>query len=59
MPSSPMNRFVQHLRSAVLLRECDGLGDGDLLGSFIERRDEAALAALVKRHGPMVIGPVI
>src|SRR5262249_37856857 len=28
--------------------------DGQLLGCFIEQRDDAAFAALVKRHGPMV-----
>ena len=56
MPNNPMSRVVQHARSAVLLRDGGGLGDGELLGSFIERRDETALAALVKRHGPMVWG---
>src|SRR5438067_7467271 len=29
--------------------------DGQLLGRFIARRDEAAFAALVERHGPMVL----
>jgi hypothetical protein len=33
-----------------------GLRDGELLGRFVDRRDEAALAALVNRHGPMVWG---
>ncbi|HVS34075.1 MAG TPA: sigma-70 family RNA polymerase sigma factor [Gemmataceae bacterium] len=28
--------------------------DADLLRSFVERRDEAAFEALVRRHGPMV-----
>lgn len=32
------------------------LRDGELLGRFVDRRDEAALAALVNRHGPMVWG---
>src|SRR5436305_7645847 len=31
-------------------------GDGELLGRFVERRDERALAELVERHGPMVWG---
>lgn len=30
--------------------------DGELLEAYISRKDEAALAALVQRHGPMVWG---
>jgi RNA polymerase sigma factor (sigma-70 family) len=33
-----------------------GLGDGELLERFLTRRDEAAFAALVELHGPMVLG---
>jgi|HubBroStandDraft_2_1064218.scaffolds.fasta_scaffold110313_1 RNA polymerase sigma factor (sigma-70 family) len=54
MPASPMNLIVQNLRNAALQWDGSGLSDGELLGCFIERRDEAALTALVKRHGPMV-----
>jgi RNA polymerase sigma factor (sigma-70 family) len=32
-----------------------GLTDGQLLGRFVATRDEAAFAALVRRHGPMVL----
>jgi RNA polymerase sigma factor (sigma-70 family) len=56
MRTSPINRWIEHLRRAVLLPDGAGLGDGDLLRSFIERHDETALAALVRRHGPMVWG---
>src|SRR5438067_11305282 len=52
MPTS----VIEYLHRAVLLRDGAGLGDGELLGYFIERHDQAALAALVKRHGPMVWG---
>jgi RNA polymerase sigma factor (sigma-70 family) len=36
----------------------DGAGrtDGQLLDSFLQQKDRAALAALVRRHGPMVWG---
>src|SRR5438105_5948771 len=30
--------------------------DADLLSRFVRRRDEAAFAALMERHGPMVLG---
>jgi RNA polymerase sigma factor (sigma-70 family) len=33
-----------------------GLTDGQLLGRFIATRDEGAFAALVRRHGAMVLG---
>jgi RNA polymerase sigma factor (sigma-70 family) len=46
--------------SGVLVRAlrpaADGATDGNLLGAFIDRRDPAAFAELVRRHGPMVLG---
>jgi RNA polymerase sigma factor (sigma-70 family) len=50
------SQVIQHFRKAVLLQDGGGLTDGQLLGCFIEHRDETAFAALVKRHGPMVWG---
>jgi RNA polymerase sigma factor (sigma-70 family) len=54
--ASPINEAVQHFRRAVLGQDGAGLSDGQLLGRFVEQRDEAAAAALVRRHGPMVWG---
>lgn len=34
----------------------DALSDGQLLDWFVHQREEAAFAALVRRHGPMVLG---
>jgi RNA polymerase sigma-70 factor (ECF subfamily) len=47
--------LLPHLRGA-LAGDGAGRTDAQLLGSFIEQRDDAAFAALVKRHGPMVWG---
>src|SRR6266542_2454329 len=56
MATSQMSEVLQHLRRVVLLRDGAGLTDAQLLERFSSRRDEAALAALVRRHGPMVWG---
>jgi RNA polymerase sigma factor (sigma-70 family) len=50
-----MSGVLQHVRSA-LLSERAGLTDGQLLERFVCRREPAAVAALVRRHGPMVWG---
>src|SRR6516165_7841547 len=50
MPTSPVS-LIEHICRAV-----PSDGDEELLGRFVERRDETALAVLVKRHGPMVWG---
>jgi RNA polymerase sigma factor (sigma-70 family) len=51
MPTSAVRRVIVHIRRSVMPE-----GDGELLGRFVERSDERALAALVERHGPMVWG---
>jgi RNA polymerase sigma factor (sigma-70 family) len=56
MAASQISEVLQYLRGAALLREVPGLTDGQLLGCFIEQRDDAAFAALVRRHGPLVWG---
>jgi RNA polymerase sigma factor (sigma-70 family) len=56
MATSEMSEVIQYLRWAVLLRDGAGLTDGQLLADYLSRRDETALAALVRRHGPMVWG---
>src|SRR5437899_10487150 len=55
MPSQ-INELVQLLHRIALRQEDCGLTDGQLLARFIERRDQAAITALVQRHAPMVWG---
>jgi RNA polymerase sigma factor (sigma-70 family) len=38
------------------LQQAGGLTDGQLLTRFVAQGDEASYAALVRRHGPMVLG---
>src|SRR6476659_9844638 len=56
MRNAPTNCLIEHLRLTVLPPDGAGVGDGELLGRFVERHDEAAFAALVNRPGPMVWG---
>src|SRR5436305_139265 len=56
MPTNQLSEFVQHLRKVMIQRDGAGLTDGHLLEEYISRHEEAALAALVRRHGPMVWG---
>jgi RNA polymerase sigma factor (sigma-70 family) len=50
------NPVLQTLRRVALYGGAPDMTDGQLLGRFVERRDEAAFEALVRRHGPMVLG---
>src|SRR5438445_3500791 len=54
MPTVHGDAILSHLRR--LVGGGAALPDGDLLRRYLERRDEAAFAALVQRHGPMVLG---
>jgi RNA polymerase sigma factor (sigma-70 family) len=56
MATDPMSEVIRRYRSAVLLRDRAGLTDGQLLECFVRGRDQAALGALVRRHGPTVWG---
>src|SRR6266571_4861841 len=54
MATSSASNVLGPLCAAALRHEAVGLTDAELLGRFVRRRDEVALALLVRRHGPMV-----
>jgi RNA polymerase sigma factor (sigma-70 family) len=56
MATNAMKRVIGNLRRAALAHAGGCFSDGNLLDSYIARRDESAFEALVCRHGPMVFG---
>src|SRR5262249_17520121 len=56
MATGELRGLIRSLGRATLPEEGAGLTDGQLLASYVSRREEAAFAALVRRHGPMVWG---
>jgi RNA polymerase sigma factor (sigma-70 family) len=56
MADSGLHGAVEFIRQIAGPGREDDLADGELLRRFIERRDEAAFAALVRRHGALVLG---
>jgi RNA polymerase sigma factor (sigma-70 family) len=55
MSSAQLGVFLQHLRQMAAVQGQDVVPDRQLLEAFLARRDEAAFAELVRRHGPMVL----
>jgi len=51
-----MKHVLRHLRRAAHLSVEEGPSDAQLVESFLLRRDELAFEALLRRHGPMVLG---
>ena len=54
MVNGNVHPVLRHIRRVAVLGATVDRTDGDLLRSFVARRDEAAFEALVVRHGPMV-----
>jgi RNA polymerase sigma factor (sigma-70 family) len=54
--SNLLDPVVQRLHRAVAAREAASMTDGQLLDCYLQTRDEGAFEALVRRHGPMVLG---
>jgi RNA polymerase sigma factor (sigma-70 family) len=56
MGTERTDSVIRHLRRVVLFCDRTDLSDGQLLERFLAGREEAAFEALVRRHGPMVLG---
>ena len=54
MPASTQ-RLLRHIHQLTSAPVADMASDALLLERFVRTRDEAAFAALVRRHGPMVL----
>jgi RNA polymerase sigma-70 factor (ECF subfamily) len=51
-----MNSVLKHVRKLSRLTEAETMTDGQLLDAFVRAQDVTAFEALVRRHGPMVLG---
>jgi RNA polymerase sigma factor (sigma-70 family) len=56
MPQQPLDHVLHYIRRAAGATGAGELPDQELLRRFTARRDEAAFATLVERHGPLVWG---
>ena len=56
MPVSQLNKVIQQVRTALEKEQVAGLLDAVLLKRYVQQRDDTAFEALVRRHGPMVLG---
>lgn len=55
MATGPLAPVIRYLRQVTNPAASGELPDAELLSRFVRHRDEAAFAALVRRHGPMVL----
>ena len=49
-------QLLHHIRRLASVPAASSVSDADLLARFVHDRDEESFAALVRRHGPMVLG---
>jgi RNA polymerase sigma factor (sigma-70 family) len=56
MATTQLGNVLHHLRQLVVEESAQGLSDGQLLDHFARRQDPAAFAALMQRHGRLVLG---
>jgi RNA polymerase sigma factor (sigma-70 family) len=55
MGETELSTVVRHIRKLAAFRSTKEMTDRQLLEAFLANRDDTAFAALVKRHGPLVL----
>jgi RNA polymerase sigma factor (sigma-70 family) len=55
MTNRPFGAAVRYIRTLTDLQSAATAADGQLVDRFARTRDEAAFAAILRRHGPMVL----
>jgi hypothetical protein len=55
MPTVRDEPVLRFIRKIAVREQFARLSDGELLGRFVNTQEEEAFAALVCRHGPMVL----
>src|SRR5262249_43061873 len=55
MPAVREAAVLRYIRKLAVREECARLPDSKLLDRFVQSGDQEAFAALVRRHGPMVL----
>ena len=55
MPTGQLHPVIRYIRKLAGAGQGGESTDGQLLGRFVKDRDESAFAAIVERHGPMVL----
>ncbi len=56
MTTTATEAVLRHIRGLMAVEHAGQVPDAELLERFTARREEAAFAALVRRHGPLVLG---
>src|ERR1043166_9699237 len=56
MVAGHLSRVVRKLRQSALIHDDSSLTNGQLLELFLSEGEQGAFEALVRRHGPMVLG---
>src|SRR5438034_3130320 len=56
MACRQVDRLIRRMKVFAIQSGPEELSDGQLLDQYLAVRDEAAFEALLRRHGPMVLG---